>query len=69
MTPVFVQDLINFTFKIKTIIFKNKHFFSFLWEFIDVEIDLFQEAITFKTTKSYIVNIYHANSKKWFGVL
>ena len=59
MTPVFVQDLDNFTFKIKMIIFKNKHYFSFLLEFNSVEIDfdLFQEAITFKTTESYIVNI------------
>ena len=43
----------------KMIIFKNKHYFSFLLEFNSVEInfDLFQEAITFKTTESYIVNI------------
>ena len=40
------------------IIFKNKHYYSFVLEFKYVEIyfDLFQEAITFKTTKSSLEN-------------
>ncbi len=40
------------------IIFKNKHYYSFLLEFKNVEIDfdLFQEAIIFKTTKSSLEN-------------
>ena len=36
------------------IIFKNKHYYSFLLEFkyVEIDFDLFQEAIAFKTTKS-----------------
>ena len=43
------------TFKI---IFKNKHYYSFLLEFkyVEIDFDLFQEAITFKTTKSSLEN-------------
>jgi len=39
-------------------IFKNKHYYSFLLGFNDVQVDfeLFQEAITFKTTKSSLEN-------------
>ena len=40
------------------IIFKNKHYYSFLLEFkyVEIDFDLFQEAITFKTTKSSLEN-------------
>ena len=40
------------------IIFKNKHYYSFLLEFkyVEIDFDLFQEAITFKTTKSFLEN-------------
>jgi hypothetical protein len=40
------------------IIFKNKQYYSFVSEFKYVEIyfDLFQETITFKTTKSSLEN-------------
>jgi len=43
---------------IKMIIFKFKHYYSFLLEFKYVEIyfDLFQEAIIFKTTKKFEEN-------------
>ena len=40
------------------IIFKNKHYYSFLLQFkyVEIDFDLFQEAITFKTTKSSLEN-------------
>jgi len=40
------------------IIFKNKHYYSFLLEFkyVEIDFDLFQVAITFKTTKSSLEN-------------
>jgi len=40
------------------VIFKNKHNYSFLLEFkyVETDFDLFQEAITFKTTKSLLEN-------------
>ncbi len=42
------------------IIFKNKHYYSFLLEFkyVKIDFDLFQEAITFKTTKKFIRKLY-----------
>jgi hypothetical protein len=53
------------------IIFKNKHYHSFLLEFkcVEIDFDLIQEAITFKTTKSslencipfYFFNIFKSN--------
>ena len=45
---------------IKMIIFKNKHYYSFLLEFkyVKIDFDLFQEAITFKTTKKFIRKLY-----------
>ena len=40
------------------IIFKNKHYYSFLLEYkyVEIDFDLFQEAITFKTTISSLEN-------------
>jgi hypothetical protein len=38
--------------------FKNKHYYSFLLEFkyVEIDFDLFQEAITLKTSKSSLEN-------------
>jgi hypothetical protein len=43
---------------IKLVIFKNKHNYSFLLEikYVEIDFDLFQEAITFKSTKSSLEN-------------
>jgi len=40
------------------VIFKNKHNYSFLLKFkyVEIDFDLFQEAITFKTTKKSLEN-------------
>ena len=40
------------------IIFKIKHYYSFLLEFkyVEIDFDLFQEAIIFKTTKKFEEN-------------
>ena len=40
------------------IIFKNKHYYSFLLKFkyVEIDFDLFQEAISFKTNKSSLEN-------------
>jgi len=39
------------------VIFNKKHNYSFLLEFkyVEIDFDLFQEAITFKTTKSFSI--------------
>ena len=41
------------------IIFKNKHYYSFLlrFKYVQIDFDLFQEVITFKTTKSSLYSI------------
>ena len=43
---------------VKFIIFKNKQYYSFLLEFkyVEIDLDLFEEAFTFKTTKSSLEN-------------
>ena len=40
------------------VIFNKKHNYSFLLEFkyVEIDFDLFQEAVTFKTTKSSLEN-------------
>ena len=44
------------------IIFKNKHYYSFLLEFkyVEIDFDLFQEAIAFKTAKSSLEIVFYS---------
>jgi hypothetical protein len=44
------------------IIFKNKHYYSFLLEFKygEIDFDLFQEAVTFKTTKNLLEIVFYS---------